>query len=78
MTGDRDRLRAAVSALQSDELLEFLMRQRWFGAKGMAPTHARIAELIPLPWGEGKFGLARVAVREAGAEREYQLPIGLG
>jgi len=78
MTGDRDRLRAAVSALQSDELLEFLMRQRWFGAKGMAPTHARIAELIPLPWGEGKFGLARVAVREGGAEREYQLPIGLG
>ena len=78
MTGDRDRLHAAVSALQSDELLEFLMRQRWFGAKGMSPTHARIAELIPLPWGDGTFGLARVAVREGGAEREYQLPIGLG
>ena len=35
MIGERDaQLRAAVSALRSDELLRFLARQRWFGAKG--------------------------------------------
>jgi trehalose synthase-fused probable maltokinase len=77
MTGDRERFLAAVSALRSDELLAFLMRQRWFGAKGMSPTHARVEELIPLPWAEGTYGIARVAVREGGTEREYQLPVGL-
>jgi maltose alpha-D-glucosyltransferase/alpha-amylase len=78
MPGERDTpMRAAVSALRSDELLRFLMRQRWFGAKGMSPTHARIAELIALPWDEGSYAIARVIVRDAGAEREYQLPIGV-
>jgi len=78
MAGDRDAsLRAAVSALESDELIRFLMRQRWFGRKGSSPTHARVAELIPLPWGDGSYAIARVAVRDAGAEREFQLPIGL-
>ncbi len=77
MNGDREGLHTAVSALQSDELLGFLMRQRWFGEKGMAPAKARVAELIPLPWGEGRYGFARVAVGEAGVEREYQLPVGI-
>jgi trehalose synthase-fused probable maltokinase len=78
MTGQRDALmRAAVSALRSDELLRFLVRQRWFGAKGLSPTHARIAGLIALPWEEGAYAIARVIVRAAGAEREYQLPIGV-
>ena len=78
MSGERAaQLRAAVSALPSDELLRFLMRQRWFSAKGMSPTHARAAEPIPLPWGGGAFAIVRVLVRDLGAEREYQLPAGL-
>ncbi|HEV8218133.1 MAG TPA: hypothetical protein VGP95_19925, partial [Gemmatimonadaceae bacterium] len=78
MTVERDaQLLAAVSALRSDELLRFLARQRWFGAKGSTPTHARIVDVIPLPWENGPYGIARVAVRDTGAEREYQLPVGL-
>jgi len=78
MTGERDaQLRAAVAALRSDELLRFLVRQRWFGAKGSSPTQARIVEMVPLPWESGSYGIARVGVRDAGVEREYQLPIGL-
>ena len=82
MSGQRDvppslPLRAAVSALQSDELLRFLMRQRWFGAKGTSPTHARVAEAISLPWGDGEFAILRVLVRDHGTEREYQVPVGL-
>ena len=80
MTDERDAvLRAAVSALRSDELLRFLARQRWFGAKGSSPTNARVAATIPLPWGEGSgsYCIARVVVNDAGVEREYQLPIGL-
>lgn len=79
MTGEREALlRAAVSALRSEELLRFLARQRWFGAKGSSPTRARIAAAIPLPWAEGSYCLACVVVSDAGTEREYQVPIGLG
>ena len=78
MTGERDaRLRAVVWALRSDALLRFLARQRWFGAKGSSPTSARVAEVIPLPWDDGSYCIARVVVHDAGAPREYQLPIGL-
>lgn len=78
MSAERDaRLRAAVSALQSDDLLRFLMRQRWFGAKGMLPTHARVAELILLSLRDQAFAIMRIQVRDHGADREYQLPVGL-
>jgi len=79
MTGERDApLRAALAALSSDDLLRFLMRQRWFGRKGSSPTHARVADVIPLPWSGGSYGIARVVVREIGGpDRELQLPIGM-
>jgi len=78
MIGEREaQLRAAVLALRSDELLRFLARQRWFGAKGSTPTHAHIVDVIPLQWSDGAYGIARVNVRDAATEREYQLPIGL-
>jgi len=78
MIGEREaQLRAAVSALRSDELLRFLARQRWFGAKGSTPTHAHIVDVIPLRWSDGAYGIARVNVRDVATEREYQLPIGL-
>ena len=80
MAGERDAsLRAAVSALESEDLLRFLVRQRWFGRKGSSPSHARVADVIPLPWGgaESSYAIARVVVRDAAVEREFQLPIGL-
>jgi len=78
MIGERDaQLRAAVSALRSDELLRVLARQRWFGAKGSSPTHAHVVDVIPLPWSDGLYGIARVNVRDAGTGREYQLLVGL-
>ena len=78
MTGARDAtLRAAVSALGSDDLLRFLMRQRWFGRKGSTPTHARVTDVIPLPWGDASYAIARVVVRDAGGDREFQLPVGI-
>jgi maltose alpha-D-glucosyltransferase/alpha-amylase len=80
MHGERDApspMAAALAALRSDELLGFLMRQRWFGAKGAAPTHARIMDLIPLPWADGRYAIARVAVRDSGGDRAYQLPIAV-
>jgi maltose alpha-D-glucosyltransferase/alpha-amylase len=77
-TGERDALvRAAVSALPSDELLRFLMRQRWFGRKGSSPTHARIVHAIALPWEDGSYAIASVAVRDTATEREFQIPIGV-
>jgi maltose alpha-D-glucosyltransferase/alpha-amylase len=78
MSGNREnQLRDAVTTLRSDQLLGFLMRQRWFGAKGMSPTHAHVSDLVPLPWGDGRYAIARVVVRDAVADREYQLPIGV-
>src|SRR5262245_10114336 len=72
-------LRTAVSAVRPDELLRFLERQRGFGAKGASPTDARVVDVIPLPWAavDGAYGIARVVVRDAGTDREYQLPLGL-
>src|SRR4029078_12929522 len=78
MIGERDaQLRAAVSALRSDELLRFVARQHRFGGKGSAPTPAHGVDVIPLPWSGGSYGIARVNVRDAGTGREYQLLVGL-
>jgi len=52
-----------------------MVKQRWFGAKGAAPTEARIASTVIVPWGDGRFGIARVAVRGSGTDHTYQLPL---
>jgi maltose alpha-D-glucosyltransferase/alpha-amylase len=33
--------------------------------------------MIPLPWADGAYGIARVGVRDAGVDREYQLPVAM-
>jgi maltose alpha-D-glucosyltransferase/alpha-amylase len=56
-------------------LLAFLRRQRWFGAKGGAPSDARILDSVVVPWGDGRFAIARVAVKVGDADQCYQLAI---
>jgi trehalose synthase-fused probable maltokinase len=65
----------ALQSLPSGEVLGFLERQRWFAAKGAAPTAARVADAVVLPWGAGRFAIARVIVGVGGAEQTYQVPV---
>jgi hypothetical protein len=66
----------ALQSLSSADLLAYLKRQRWFGAKGAAPTAARIADAVELPWGDGAYAVARVVVDlTGGAQQTYQLPV---
>ena len=68
---------AALNELPGDALLSFLGRQRWFGAKGTAPSAARIADAIVMPWGNGAFAIARVSVHTTAGEQTYQLPLAV-
>src|SRR4051812_41293596 len=70
-------IRTAASALRSEQLLSFLMGQRWFGAKGLSPTHVAIGDCIVLPWGNSRYAIARLVVGGAAGERVYQLPLGV-
>lgn len=67
----------ALASVPSERLLRFLGGQRWFAAKGAAPTAANVRDVIPLPWGDGAYAIAILAVTVAGAERLYQLPVAL-
>jgi len=63
----------ALSELSGGALIDFLAKQRWFGAKGATPRDARLADVVVLPWGNGAFAAVRVVVElgESGA-RSYQ------
>lgn len=69
---------AAIAALQQDDLLAFLSRQRWFAAKGGAASAARIVDAIVAPWGNGAYALARASVETVNGAQVYQLPLGAG
>lgn len=72
---EQSPLAQAIASLTSDDLLRFLAAQRWFASKGVAPTGARVRDVITLPWGDGAFAVALVAVGIGGTERLYQVPI---
>ena len=69
---------SALASISNDDLLRFITRQRWFGGKGGQPTHARLAHSIVVPWGDGRFAIARVVVSGVGAEATYQAPLAVG
>ena len=71
----RQPITAALESLTSDELLRYLTAQRWFAAKGGAPSSPRIADSVVLPWGDGAFACARVIVTVGDAEQTYQLTL---
>jgi trehalose synthase-fused probable maltokinase len=64
----------ALRALSGDDLLRFLIGQRWFAAKGASPTSARVIDAVVAPWGGGDFAIARVGVDANGVEQVYQVP----
>jgi trehalose synthase-fused probable maltokinase len=67
--------REPVRDLSSDELLQFLMPRRWFGAKGREPRDARVVDVIPV----GSAGwIARVEVALRDGTENYQLTLGRG
>lgn len=77
-TSPAARIDSALASLVDDDLLRFITKQRWFGGKGAQPTRARIARSIVLPWGDGRFAIARVVVVGAGADATYQVPLAVG
>jgi maltose alpha-D-glucosyltransferase/alpha-amylase len=72
---EREPVARAIESITSDELVRYLAKQRWFAAKGAAPTSARIADMVVLPWGGGAFAVARAVVDVGGAEHAYQLTL---
>jgi len=64
--------------LAVDVLPQWLMNQRWFGAKDAGVARARIADWADLPGGDGGFMLARVEVEpRAGEPQLYFAPLAL-
>ena len=50
---------------------------RRFGAKGEAPTAARVIDVVPLPWDEGGLAIAMVEVEMASGKSRYQMPLAV-
>ncbi|HEX8943205.1 MAG TPA: hypothetical protein VF785_08720 [Gemmatimonadaceae bacterium] len=65
----------ALAALTADDLLRFVAKQRWFAGKGATPTDARLVNSIVLPWGDGRFAVARVIVTTGSGDATYQIPM---
>lgn len=65
----------AARSLDAGALLAYVRTRRWFGAKGGAPTAARILDAVPLPWEDGAFAILRVAVETDAGAQQYQLPV---
>src|SRR5690242_7184200 len=66
-----------LRALDGASLIAFLLERRWFGAKAGKPRSAKIVDIVPLPWDNGTFAIARVAVQTEDNIRYYQLPLAL-
>src|SRR5689334_424011 len=69
--------REVLRALDGAPLVAFLLERRWFGAKAGKPRSAKIVDIVPLPWDNGAFAIARVAVESDDTVRHYQLPLAL-
>lgn len=67
----------ALRALDGAPLVTFLRERRWFGAKAGVPRTARIVDVVPLPWSDGAFVVARVLVETDQGSRHYQVPLAL-
>ena len=67
----------AARAVDAAALLAWIRTRRWFGAKGGAPSAARIVDVLPLPWDDGAFAILRVLVETAAGAHRYQVPVAL-
>jgi len=69
------RAASIIASLTPTELLGFITKQRWFAGKSGAPSGARVASSTVLPWGDGRFAIARVVVTAESGDVTYQLPL---
>jgi trehalose synthase-fused probable maltokinase len=67
----------AIVALTSQRLLNFLSRQRWFGAKGEVPTSAAVADWMLIPAPDVPMAVARIRAETSRGSALYQLPIAV-
>ena len=55
-------------------LIEYVLEQRWYGAKSRSVAHAQVLESVVLRTAEPQFALALVEMRyDTGAPDIYQL-----
>jgi maltokinase len=70
--------RGDLSFLEGDELQEWVIDQRWFGAKGRTVSALEVLQGVPLRDDEPLLILALIAARfPTGTHDLYQLPIGI-
>jgi maltokinase len=70
--------RGDLSFVDPDALLEWVVGQRWFGAKGRTVSHLEVLQGVPLRGDEPLLVLALIAARyPAGTHDLYQVPIGI-
>ena len=70
--------RGDMSFLDPEVLQEWVVGQRWFGAKGRTVSAIEVLQGVPLRDGEPLLVLALIAARyPAGTHDLYQVPIGI-
>ena len=70
--------RGDLSFLDDDALQEWVIGQRWFGAKGRTVSQLEVLQGVPLRDGEPLLILALIAARfPTGTHDLYQVPIGI-
>src|SRR3954465_6743374 len=70
--------RGDLSFLDATELQEWVVTQRWFGAKGRTVSALEVLQGVPLRDEEPLLILALIAARyPTGTHDLYQLPIGI-
>ncbi|HYZ27678.1 MAG TPA: phosphotransferase [Thermoleophilaceae bacterium] len=70
--------RGDLSFLDPEALQEWVVNQRWFGAKGRTVSSLEVLQAVPLRNDEPLLVLALIAARyAAGTHDLYQLPIGI-
>jgi trehalose synthase-fused probable maltokinase len=67
---------AVLASLDGAPLIDFLVRQRWFGGKGQRPATARLRDATPL-FGDGSAVVTRLTVEQGGDPVTYQLPLAV-
>ena len=67
-----------MNRFDEHELIEYVTRQRWYGAKSRTVAHAQVLDSVVLRTAEPQFALALVEMRyETGAHDIYQLLFAL-
>jgi maltokinase len=63
-----------MTKLEAPELIDYVTRQRWYGAKTRAVSHSEVLETVPIRTTEPELTLALVEMRyDTGAHDIYQL-----